>query len=369
MNIDKFPEIDQRRQSPDLSMLEIIRSKFKDRLIKVGGAGILAMTLTLNTSCAAEEIKPEITYSTPSGPSASPTIETTPTIERTPTPSAQPSEDVLQKIETQTYPDSRFESTASWSDDFSTEKNGPINSDKWNTVTGPPIANGEIQYYTNDPSNVRIENGLLTLQAQKQSIDGLNYTSGRIDTLGKQDFEYGKLEITAKLPAGVGTWPAIWLAPTKSVYSTSNIPAGANPYYANGELDIAETSGVEAHVIYCIAHSAVKPTNNTYPNKYYSTLKLPDSDKTFHTYGVSWTPDEITFTIDNQVCYKTKKGPTDDFTKWPYNQPYHLIINQAVGGTYFTGDKKKYPPDGIDLSALPSQMQIKDVKYFKLINS
>ncbi len=243
---------------------------------------------------------------------------------------------------------------------------GPLGKKDWNIVDGPPIANEEKQVYTDSLSNVRVENGKLVLEAHKQSELGYNYTSGRVDTLGKEDFQYGKIEVTAKLPVGVGTWPAIWLEPSKNIYNGNPIPSGSNKYYLNGELDIAETSGVDPNVMYCIAHSLKDPTNNPYPEKYFSTLKVPDSDKTFHVYGLSWTPDKITFTIDGNECYSVTKGANDDYTQWPYDQPYHLILNLAIGGKWYTGDPAKYPPDGIDQNMFPVSAQIASVNYFPL---
>ncbi len=328
-----------------------------------------ALTASLIMASSSEAGSPvDAPNPTIASPLAEPTLKSTTAPGETSTEGPAPTEiPKAPEAETQAYPDTRFESFASWSQDFSKEPDGPLNQDSWNIYTGPAEANNELQYYSDSPENVRIEDGNLVLQAHHTEMGERSYTSGRINTLGKQDFMYGKLEVEAKLPLGVGTWSAIWMLPSEHRYNGQPIPHGASQYTLNGEIDIAETMGVEPNKIYCIAHAIKKPTDTPYPLKYYSTLQVPDSHEAFHTYGVSWTPEEITYTIDGQECYSVKKEENATYLQWPYDQPYNLILNLAIGGNWIAGDPKQYPPDGIDKAMLPASVQVASINYFPLI--
>lgn len=372
---DSTPENSRHEALPQESdELEAIQDDHigKSRRRFIGRAAVttaITMALILTLSYESSE---------PIDPPAPPTPTATQTIEPTPVPSATPIEapvaepvvpelipDVAQEV--QAYPDSRFETYASWVQDFSKMENGSPSDKSWNVTTGHSVANEEKQYYTNSLDNVRIENGVLMLEARPQIVGGYLYTSGKIDTLGKEDFLYGKIEIQAKLPVGVGTWAAIWMTPSEHKYAGSPIPEGANQYAVDGELDIAETTGIDPNEIYCVAHALQKPIDSPYPNRYYSTLEVPDSHTAFHNYGVSWTPDEIIFTVDGAECYSVKKNASDAYLQWPYDQPYNLIVNLAIGGSWVAGDPSQYPPDGIDQSMFPVSVQVASVKYFPLV--
>lgn len=101
-----------------------------------------------------------------------------------------------------------------WSDEFD---GTALDTGKWNyTVGGGGFGNNEQQYYTSNAENVRLENGMLVIQAVPGSYGGENYTSAKLTTLGKADWTYGKFEFRAKLPKGQGLWPAIWMLPSDS---------------------------------------------------------------------------------------------------------------------------------------------------------
>ncbi|HEX8762935.1 MAG TPA: glycoside hydrolase family 16 protein, partial [Candidatus Saccharimonadales bacterium] len=113
-----------------------------------------------------------------------------------------------------------FASTASWTVDFSKQPSGAPDSQTWNIATpDTPIYNEEAQIYTARPQNIRIENGALVIEAKREDLQGRRYTSARIDTQKKQTFKYGRFEITAKLPVGQGTWPALWLLSNTKIYT------------------------------------------------------------------------------------------------------------------------------------------------------
>ena len=94
---------------------------------------------------------------------------------------------------------------------------------------------------------------------------------------------------------------------------------------------------------------------------------IPDADKAFHTYGLEWTPTNLTFSVDNQVYYSVTKDPSYDFRRWPYDQRYHLVVNLALGGSWAGDEKAAYPPYGVDDSKLPSSLQLQSIKYFPFV--
>jgi len=311
---------------------------------------------------AAGSILVGCTPTTPTQPSPRPTHSSPENHSSTPKPEVTPDPPEVQK-----FPDTRFETAASFSQDFSRYKGETLSTKDWNILDGPAPANGEAEYYTPRADNLRIENGVLILEARAESYKGKDYTSARVDTRAKHDFKYGKFEITAKAPNGVGTWPAIWMMPTNDIYKGYPIPKNNNsPTYLNGEIDILEAIGSYPNVVYGIAHALKDPTVSDYPAKYYNTVTIPDMPDTFHTYGLAWTPQTLEFSVDGKVFYHVEKQPSDDYTRWPYDQPYHLILNLALGGSWAGREKDKFPPDGINKSILPAQMAIESINYFPI---
>lgn len=286
----------------------------------------------------------------------------------TSSPEPTPEKTTVPEVKTheQAYFNDKFAKDAEWTQDFSETSNGTLDQKNWNILVGPPPANQEAEYYTDSPNNLRIENGALVLEARQEAMKGYNYTSARIDTLGKQDFMYGKVEVTAKLPAGVGTWPAIWLLSSENKYANQPIPAHSNQYYVDGEIDMVEAIGSQPNTVYGIGHALLNPDHSSYPGVYYATTNIPDASTAFHTYGLDWTPTNLTFTVDGKPYYSVDKGPNDDYKRWPYDQKYHLIINLALGGSWAGRETKAYPPDGVDKNSLPAQLQIKSINYFPL---
>lgn len=263
----------------------------------------------------------------------------------------------------QTYPDQRFEPVASWMQDFAHMPDGPVDGAVWNTMIGDAPANQEVQKYTNNERNLRIHDGMLEITATKE---GDTYTSARIDTLGKQSFMYGKFEIEAKLPSGAGTWPAVWMLSKDKKFESIPVPEGPNMYYSDGEFDVIEAIGTEPGRIYGIAHSLLPPDENEYPTRYFATKDVPTYNTEFHTYGLEWTPDTLSFSVDGEVYFSIAKKPHYDYKQWPYDQAYYLIANLAMGGSWASGAKDIYPPYGIDDRALPTSLQLRKIAYFPM---
>jgi beta-glucanase (GH16 family) len=232
----------------------------------------------------------------------------------------------------------------------------------FNTYVGAPEGNQEAQYYTDSPQNLQVEKGALIIKALSIKQDGFNYTSARIDTKGKKDFLYGKIIVSAKLPNQIGAWPAIWMLPTNKKYAGLSQVNDTKSYLNDGEIDIAESVGAQPHTIYGIAHSLAHPADG--PPDYYGTAYVPDSDSAFHSYGVEWTPTRLTFTIDGQAYFAIEKQAGADYRSWPYDQPFYLILNLALGGSWGGIDRAHFPADGVDSQALPSIMQIQSINYY-----
>ena len=235
------------------------------------------------------------------------------------------------------------ESKLIWADEFDTQ--GAPDDSKWNYDIGRGNngwGNNESQYYTKRSENVIVAEGVLKIVAKKENYKGAHYTSARLKTQGKFDFTYGKVVVRAKLPKGVGTWPAIWML-------GSNITEVGWP--ACGEIDIMEHVGKEQDMIHSSLHttSSYAATVNTQKKK---VEKVSD---TFHIYSVQWTKDKIVFSIDNAPYYEY--NPANKNTKnYPFTKPQFIILNVAMGGTF---------GGSIDSSFTQSTMEIDYVRVYQ----
>lgn len=200
---------------------------------------------------------------------------------------------------------------------------GTPNNSKWTYDLGTGSngwGNNESQYYTNRADNVVVEGGFLKITAKKENFSGAQYTSARLKTQGLFDFKYGKIEVRAKLPAGGGTWPAIWML-------GSNITTVGWP--ACGEIDIMEHIGNDLGKIHGSIHtpSSFGATQNT------ATKMISDASTAFHVYGLQWTSEKIDFMIDNVVFY-TYNPATKNSNTWPFDANQFIILNVAMGGNF-----------------------------------
>jgi beta-glucanase (GH16 family) len=221
-----------------------------------------------------------------------------------------------------------------WSDEFN--GSGSPNSSDWGYEIGQ-IRNGEPQYFTSRVENVRQENGALIIEGRKESYNGASYTSASVLTQGKRSFLYGRIEVRAKLPAGRGPWPAIWMQGT----------SGSWP--ARGEIDIMENVGFEPTV----THSNVW-TPNFQSAQYFSTNPVGDITQ-WHIYALEWYVDRLDFFVDGvKVNTFPNLGGTSN---WPFSQPQYLILGMAIGGSW--GGQQ-----GIDDSIFPAQYSIDYVRYY-----
>jgi len=206
-----------------------------------------------------------------------------------------------------------------WSDEFD---GTVLNLDNWTYELGdgcPNLCgwgNNELQEYTDD--NHRLENGMLIISAKKGSNS--NYTSSRIITKGKKEFQYGRIEARVKVPSGAGMWPAFWAL-------GNDIETNSWPNC--GEIDIVEYVGKNPGQIFTSVH-----TPSSYGNTVNSMItNVPNVEEDFHNYAVEWNENFIDFFFDDTRVY-TYFVQTKNQNTWPFNKPFFLIINLAVGGNF-----------------------------------
>jgi beta-glucanase (GH16 family) len=238
-----------------------------------------------------------------------------------------------------------------WGDEFS--KDGLPDSTRWDYDTGtgcPDVCgwgNNELQYYTKeDTNNAVVKNGKLFIKALKQTKENSNYTSARLITKHKGDWLYGRIEVKAKLPAGRGIWPAIWMLPTDWEY-------GGWP--SSGEIDIMENVGHNPDTVFSSVHT--KTFNHSIGTQKTKGLKVTDVHTAFHLYAIEWYKDRIDFFIDDNFFFSFK-NTSNGFAEWPYDKKFHLLLNIAVGGNW--GGQK-----GIDETIFPGVMEVDYVRVYQ----
>lgn len=238
-----------------------------------------------------------------------------------------------------------------WSDEFN--YTGLPDSLRWGYDVGRGCpqncgwGNNELQFYTqNRKENARVENGLLIIEVHKENWDNANYTSARLVTRNKGDWRYGRFEIKAKLPQGIGIWPAIWMLPTNWSY-------GGWP--KSGEIDIMEFVGFVPDSVYGTVHTAAYNGMNGLQKV--RSMQLKDLSNAFHVYSIEWNADLIVFYIDGKKYNEFKNDHTGS-AAWPFDQAFHLLLNVAVGGNW--GGKK-----GVDQKIFPQRMEIDYVRVYQ----
>lgn len=243
-----------------------------------------------------------------------------------------------------------------WKYTFDAKKSSSLDLSLWTIENGNQTAdyNDELQTYTSRSENVRIERDALVIQAHIEDLNGKKYTSARINTKESFGFTYGTLEVEMKLPRGTGTWPAAWLMPQTPKYSPAELGVlgTKNEWALNGEIDFMEAVGYIPGEIIPAVHSY----NSLAGTTLYTPGYVTDPYTTYHRYGVIKTPTKISFTIDGKV-YASREKNSNTAYDWPYDQPYYLILNLAMGGSW--GGEK-----GVDnLSANSWTMYVRSIDY------
>jgi len=232
-----------------------------------------------------------------------------------------------------------------WSDEF--DYTGLPDSTKWTAETGGHgWGNNELQYYTTGrKENARVENGMLTIETRKENWDNMKYTSARLITKGKGDWQYGKVDVKARLPRGRGTWPAIWML------------ASATPlkWPDDGEIDIMEHVGFNHGAVHGSIHT--KKFNHIIGTQKTDTIKVNDCSENFHLYSVEWDKDSLKVAVDGNFFFRFA-NERSGYDAWPFDNKMHLLLNIAAGGNW--GGQQ-----GIDDSIWPQRMEVDYVRVYQ----
>lgn len=231
---------------------------------------------------------------------------------------------------------SRYRMDLVWSDEFETGNDSLVDTLAWAFDLGDGCDSAAInchwgrneqQFYTSRPENVRLESGNLIITARREIplFEGELYTSARLVTRDKRNFKYGRVDVRAKLPSGIGLWPAIWMLPVDTVYG-----AGAQ----SGEIAIMECAAANTSEIFTTVEYADTSgmTNSIVEPFSYAETDSIDFAEDFHTYSVIWTEDCILFQVDDIDVATPITRSTLLPSSWPFDQEFYLIINLAIGG-------------------------------------
>ncbi|MBW4360064.1 family 16 glycosylhydrolase [Flavobacterium taihuense] len=223
-----------------------------------------------------------------------------------------------------------------WSDEFTT--NGAVNSNNWFHQTQIPAGgswyNNELQHYTNSSTNSFLNSGFLNIVSKKESFtdQGVTkqYTSARLNS--KFAFKYGRVDVRAKLPTESGTWPAIWMLGKNTNEDGGYFDAtyGNTNWPASGEIDIMEHGIFPSESINFIQSALHTPSSNgNTVNK--GGVIASDLANNYHIYSMNWSPNQISFLLDN-VIYYTYNPTVKDANTWPFDKEQYLLLNIAMGG-------------------------------------
>jgi beta-glucanase (GH16 family) len=264
------------------------------------------------------------------------------------------------------------------SDEFDVE--GTPNSEIWNYDIGTGVngwGNNELQYYTDRPENVTVQNGLLVISAIQENYNGSSYTSAKLLTKGKFSQAYGRFEARIKVPGGSGLWPAFWLLGDN--YDVDGWPQC-------GEIDIMEYRRQEPTKVSGSIHGPGYSGETDPQGQVTKSYDLGNEryDAGFHVFGIEWGPEYINYYIDdvlyNQITpsdievtpedaiYTLNDGvpatddteaiePTDVTGDWVFNKPFYIIINLAVGGNF--------PGSPVSGETFPQNMLVDYVRVYE----
>ena len=242
-------------------------------------------------------------------------------------------------------PESQLPYELIWSDEFN--YNGLPDNSKWEYDTGGGgWGNQELQYYTASRNeNARVENGSLVIEACKENWQGLNYTSARLVTKSKAEWQYGKIEVKVKIPAGRGTWPAIWMLGATTPLKWPD----------DGEIDIMEHVGFDQGIIHASVHC--KKYYHSIGTQKTATTAVPDCSDKFHVYSTEWNKDSVRTSVDGMIYFRFANEHSG-YTAWPFDNKMYLLLNIAVGGDW--GGQK-----GIDDAIFPKRMEVDYVRVYQ----
>jgi len=233
-----------------------------------------------------------------------------------------------------------------WADEFNYD--GLPDKTKWGYEEGF-VRNQESQYYTRArPENARVENGMLVIECRKEhfkpaSHAAVEYTSASLVTRDKMSFQYGRIEMRAKIPHGKGSWPAFW---------TLGADERKIGWPRCGEIDVMEFVGKEPGRIYGTMHFAIDGKHKSDGGKIETEKPFDD----FHIYAIEWHPDRVDFFFDSTKYHTVLVDKAGSGAENPFRKPHYLIINYALGGSW---------GGTIDDATLPQKYLIDYVRVYK----
>lgn len=233
-----------------------------------------------------------------------------------------------------------------WSDEFN--YTGLPDSTKWDyNVGGHGWGNNELQYYTKArAANAWVAKGKLTITAVKEPFEGKAYTSARLVTRGKAEWQYGRIDVRARIPEGLGTWPAIWMLGATEPLKWPD----------DGEIDIMEHVGFDPGRFHFSVHT--KKYNHVIGTQKTTQTMIPDFRKNYHTYSVIWDAQQVKLLVDGKE-YFSFSNEHSGYEAWPFDNKMYLILNIAVGGNW--GGQK-----GVDEKIWPKKMEVDWVRVYEL---
>jgi len=250
-----------------------------------------------------------------------------------------------------------------WSDEF--EVDGAPDPARWNIDIWPARGvNDEDQAYTDRPRNLRVENGHLVIEAHKEDYEGAAYTSARIHSRGKGDFLYGRFEARAIVPRGKGTWAAIWMLPSDPFRYATTCREGdewqgsetCDAWPNSGEMDILEHVGYEMGHVHGTVHNRAYYWINWEQRK--GRILLDAIDQDWFVYAMEWSPERVDVFVDDTL-YFTYVNENGGWESWPYDHPFHLVLNLAIGGAWGRAG------GGIDDDIFPQRMLVDYVRVYR----
>jgi len=211
-----------------------------------------------------------------------------------------------------------------WSDEFDGAAGQPPSAAIWSADVGTGWGNAQLEYDTARTENAALDGqGHLVITARKEPYEGSAYTSARLLTKGKVEQKYGRIEARIKLPVGQGMWPAFWLL-------GRNIDEVGWP--TCGEIDVMEYRGQQPSVVLGTIHGPGYSGGAAISDSY--LLDGAGFDQDFHLFAVEWSPGQIIWEVDGKVYHSASKGSLPAGTPWVFDQPFFILLNLAVGGTF-----------------------------------
>lgn len=230
--------------------------------------------------------------------------------------------------------------TLIWQDEFDGNQ---LNPENWTYgLGGGGWGNHELQTYTNNPENVRVEDGHLIIEAIKHETGTRQYTSARLKTEELFSFTYGRVEARIKLPYGKGIWSAFWLLGED--YATAVWPN-------SGEIDIMESIG-EAYITYGGVHGPGYSGGANIGDHHVSETVISED---FHVFAIEWEPEVIRWYVDDDNFLTVT--PQNLTGQWVFDHPFFIILNIAVGGDW--------PGAPNDTTEFPQQMLVDYVRVYQ----